>query len=198
MKTFARCLFVATLLAWAVSGADAARYEIDAVHASVGFKVRHMVISKTSGVFGKFSGWFDFDPKDAKGKSWKTETEIEVASVDTGNGKRDAHLRSADFFDVENHPKMIFRSTKIERKGDDLYLIGDLTLRGTTKTVRLTLESHGTVEDQQGNLHAGFTATGKINRQDFGVSFNKVLETGGLVVDNTVEITLEIEGIEKK
>lgn len=198
MKTLLRTLLAVAVLASAVPEAGAVRFEIDRVHSSVGFKVRHLVVSKTAGKFNSFSGWFEYDPKDETGKSWKTEAVIDVASVDTDNEKRDGHLRSADFFDAENHPKMTFKSSKIERKDGDLYLVGDLTLRGVTKPVTLALEVNGTVEDQRGNLHAGFTATGKINRQDFGVSFSKTLETGGLVVDDIVHITIEIEGIETK
>jgi polyisoprenoid-binding protein YceI len=198
MKTTRRFPFAALVLALAVSAADAARFKIDSIHSSVGFKVRHMVVSKTSGQFNDFSGWFEYDPKDKKGRTWKAYAEIDVASVDTANAKRDAHLRTPDFFDAENHPKMTFESTEVVRRKGDLFLVGELTLRGVTKTVELELEENGVIAGRGGALHAGFTARGKLDRQAYGVSFSRVLETGGLAVGNEVEITLEIEGIEEK
>lgn len=179
------------------AAAGAATYEIDKAHSSVSFKVRHLGVSNTKGNFEEFQGSFAFDPADPA--SWKAAATIQVASVNTDDAKRDEHLRSSDFFDVANHPTMTFQSTGVTKNADGTYqLQGDLTLRGVTKPVTLALEVLGTVTDPWGNARAGFAATGKINRKDFGVSWHKALDNGGLVVGDEVTILLEIEGILKR
>lgn len=186
-----RFVFV-LLAAMACSPAQAVVYDIDAVHSSVGFKVRHMVVAKTSGNFRKFSGTIHYDPKTPQ--SWKTEAVIEAASIDTGNEKRDGHLKNADFFDVEKYPTLEFKSTKIKTiKGNKAQLHGTLTMHGVTKKIVLDLEIHGAAGGR-----AGFTATGTLDRTDYGVSWNRVVETGGLAVGKEVEIILEIEAHEQK
>ena len=193
-----RTSFLAVLTVAVISSsATAARYTIDQSHSSVGFKVRHMVVSKTAGTFNRFSGWFDYDAKDKKGKKWNVEAVIEMDSIDTGNDDRDNHLRNSDFFDTENHPTMTFKFEKIKVKKGTKYLIGKLTMRGVTNKVELVLEENGTVKGRGGKMHAGFSATGMINRKDYGVSYGKVLETGGLAIGNEVQISLEIEGVEE-
>ena len=186
------------LLSLVVAGpAAAADYQIDVSHSTVGFQVRHMAISKTNGVFDDFTGTFSFEPGNPE--SWSCEAVIQAASVNTGNQKRDEHLRSEDFFNVAQFPTLTFKSTGV--KMEDAFegiLKGDLTIHGVTKPVELEFEVLGTVTDPWGNDRAGFSATLKINRQDFGLSYNNVLEAGGLVVGEEVKILLEIEGIKNK
>jgi polyisoprenoid-binding protein YceI len=176
--------------------ASAARYAIDTSHSSVGFKVRHMVISKTRGVFETFSGWVEYDPK--KPKSWKVDVTIETASVNTQNEDRDNHLRNKDFFDVKKFPQMKFVSTRVEKvKGNAAVLVGKLTMKGVTKTVRLDIENHGIVKGPWGKTRTGWSATTKIDRTDYGVTWNKNLDQGGVVVGEEVEIAIEIEAIQE-
>ena len=165
---------------------------IDPVHSEVGFSVRHMMVSKVRGKFTKFSGQI-VTADDVLGSS--VTAEIELASIETGAEQRDAHLRSPDFFDTANHPVMTYRSTGIRAQGDGYVVDGELTLKGVTKSVPLTLELNGFGPDAYGGTRAGFTATAEINRQDFGVSWNAAMETGGVVVSDKVAIHLEIEAV---
>ena len=181
-----------------IAGSAAAdTYTLDPAHTQVMFKVKHLGITTVSGDFGVFSGTFEFDPENfATGSASVT---IDVASVDTRNKDRDNHLRTSDFFDVENHPEMTFKSTKIQNiKGDTFQVVGDLTMRGVTKSVTLDVEYSGSATDPWGNEKAAFTATTEINRMDFGVSWSKVIETGGLVVSKDVKIILEVQGNKAK
>jgi polyisoprenoid-binding protein YceI len=167
---------------------------IDNVHSHVGFSVKHMMVSTVRGQFKEYRGTLRLDPKDFARSTF--EGEIDVASVDTGNGDRDNHLRTNDFFDAPNHPKITFKSTKIEPKGDGEYTVhGDLTIRGVTKSVALDVEFHGTSKNPYGKTVSGFSAKGTINRKDFGVSFNALLETGGVAVAEKVKLELEIEAV---
>lgn len=171
--------------------AQAAKWEIDQPHSSIGFEVSHLVISSQNGEFEKFSGDFEFDPDNLE--AGKVEMKIDVGSINTGNTDRDKHLRSPDFFDAENHPYITFVSKKvIPGEGNEFQIVGDLTIRGTTKEVTFDCEFKGTMEFM-GTTKAGFSAEATIDRQDFGVSFNKVVETGGLVVGNEVEMKVELE-----
>jgi polyisoprenoid-binding protein YceI len=192
--------FFAVLAIWAAVSAPAfaaERYLIDPSHSSVGFKVKHMMVSKVPGKFTKFDGQFHYDEKDVS--LWKASVTIDVASIDTGDPNRDTHLKSADFFDVEKYPVMTFKSTRAsDLVGNKAKLEGMLTLKGISKPVVLDVEVGGLATDPWGNKRAGFEATTKLNRKDFGINWNKALETGGLVVGDEVEITLAIEGIEKK
>jgi len=167
-------------------------WTIDPVHSEVGFSVRHMMVSKVRGKFTKFSGQI-VTADDVLGSS--VTAEIELASIETGAEQRDAHLRSPDFFDTANHPVMTYRSTGIRAQGDGYVVDGELTLKGVTKSVPLTLELNGFGPDAYGGTRAGFTATAEINRQDFGVSWNAAMETGGVVVSDKVAIHLEIEAV---
>jgi polyisoprenoid-binding protein YceI len=178
-------------------GAEAAEYGIDASHSSVGFKVKHMLVSNVRGSFNDFAGSFTF--VDGMPEEWSVNAEIQMTSVDTGDEKRDDHLRNADFFDVEKFPVMTFKSTKIVPAGGDSYTMhGDLTMHGVTKPVALDLTFNGAITDPWGNARAGFEASGKINRQDFGITWSKSMDGGGLVVGDDVHIMLEIEGVQKK
>ncbi len=167
-------------------------WAIDALHSEVGFSVRHMMVSKVRGKFTKFSGEL-VTASDLLGSS--VTAEIELGSIDTGSEQRDGHLRSPDFFDAVNHAVMTYRSTGLRADDDGYILDGDLTLKGVTKSVPLALELNGFGPDPYGGTRAGFTATGEINRQDFGVNWSAAMETGGLVVADKVAIHLEIEAV---
>jgi polyisoprenoid-binding protein YceI len=175
-----------------IPGYVAGTWNIDPLHSEVGFSVRHMMVSKVRGKFTKFSG----DLVTAENPlASSVNAEIDLSSIDTGAEQRDGHLRSPDFFDTENHPVMTYRSTGIRAKGDGYVLDGELTLKGVTKNVPLTLELNGFGPDPYGGTRAGFTATGEINRQDFGVTWNAAMEHGGVVVSDKVNIHLEIEAV---
>ncbi len=176
--------------------ASAASWAIDTGHSEVGFKVRHMMVSDARGRFAKFGGTVDWDGKDLS--KAKVSVTIDMASVDTGDEKRDGHLRGADFFDAAKHPQMKFESTAVKSSGDKLTMTGNLTLRGVTKPVTLTLDGpRGPVVGPWGKTRTGFSASGKISRKDFGVSWSKSMDKGGVVVADEVRIQLEIELIKQ-
>jgi polyisoprenoid-binding protein YceI len=178
----------------AIPGYIAGTWTIDPVHSEVGFSVRHMMVSKVRGRFTSFSGEIvtGADPLDSS-----VTAEIALDSIVTGQEQRDAHIRSADFFDVENHPTMTYRSAGVRAHGDGYVVDGELTLRGVTKDVPLALELNGFGPDPYGGTRAGFTATADISRSDFGVSYNAAIEGGGVVVSDKVTIQLEIEAVLK-
>jgi len=175
-----------------IPGYVAGTWTIDPVHSDVSFTVRHMVVSKVRGFFRTFEGTLVTGerPEDSA-----VTASIQLDSIDTNQEQRNAHIRSADFFDVENHPTMTYQSTAIRRDGQDWVIDGDLTLKGVTKQVPLKLELNGFGPDAYGGYRAGFSAKGEINRQEFNVSFNASMETGGLVVGDKVGIHLEIEAV---
>jgi polyisoprenoid-binding protein YceI len=181
-----------TDIATAIPGYVAGTWSIDPVHSDVGFTVRHMMVSKVRGTFKNFSGQIvtGENPSDSS-----VTAEIDLTSIDTGAEQRDAHIRSADFFEVETYPAMTYRSTGVRPHGDGFIVDGELTLKGVTREVPLTLEVNGFGPDAFGGTRAGFTATAEINRKDFGVNFNAVMETGGAVVGDKVTIHLEIEAV---
>lgn len=166
-------------------------WSIDIVHTHVGFSVKHMMVSTVRGQFREFRGTVNLDPTDFLRSTF--EGEVDVASIDTGVAQRDHHLRTGDFFDVANHPKILFKSTGIEAKGDHYLVHGDLTIRGVQKPVALEVEFHGTSKNPQGKTVSGLTARATINRRDFGVSYNALLETGGVAVSEKVKLELEAE-----
>jgi polyisoprenoid-binding protein YceI len=187
---------ISTIIALALPViASAAIWTIDPDHSNVGFKVRHLMVSNVKGSFEKFTGTVDINDKDIT-KS-KVEVSIDTNSINTGVAKRDEHLRSADFFDVAKFPTMTFVSKKVVKAGKErLKVTGDLTLHGVTKEVVLDVEAISREsKDPWGNIRRGTTATAKINRKDFGLVWNKALETGGVAVGEEVLITLEIEMI---
>ncbi len=174
----------------------AASYAIDADHTTVSFKIRHL-FSNVQGTFKQFEGSFDYEP--GKPDQASAQAVIKTASIDTNVEARDKHLRSADFFDAEKFPDMSFKSTKFtEDSPESGRLEGVLTLHGVEKPVILDVQIHGAGNDPWGNKRAGFTATTKINRKDFGLNWNKTVEAGQLLVGEEVLITLEVEGILKK
>jgi polyisoprenoid-binding protein YceI len=175
-----------------IPGYVAGSWTIDPLHSEVGFSARHMMVSKVRGKFTKFSG----ELVTAENPLASSVTaEIDLSSIDTGSEQRDAHLRSPDFFDTDNHPVMTYRSTGVRATGDGYVLDGELTLKGVTRQVPLHLEVNGFGPDPYGGTRAGFTATAEINRQDFGVNWSAALETGGVVVSDKVNIHLEIEAV---
>lgn len=175
----------------------AANYKIDPDHSSVGFKIKHLAISSVSGRFTEFTGEFAYDPKNVTAS--KAAATIAIKSISTEAKKRDDHLKSPDFFDETKFPEISFKSTKVQAgAGDAFQVTGDLTIHGVTKSVVLDVTAGGEAKDPWGKERAAFSATTKINRKDFGLTWNKVLETGGLVVGDEVTITLEIEGIKEQ
>jgi polyisoprenoid-binding protein YceI len=170
-------------------------YQVDTAHTNVGFTVRHLVINKVRGKFNVFSGTITYDENDIT-KSSLNGT-IQVSSIDTDHPKRDQHLRSPDFFDAENHKEITFVSTQVEKEGEGYVLVGNLTLRGTSKQIRVPFEMTGKIIDPQKQIVIGFEAALRINRQDFGVSYSKTMDNGGLVVGNTVTIELVGEAIKQ-
>ena len=171
----------------------AATYKIDTDHSTVSFKIRH-ILSNVQGHFKEFDGSFDYDPD--KPGTWKTTAVIQAASIDTNVAPRDKHLRSADFFDVEKYPTLTFKSTEVsDVTPTNAKLHGLLTIHGVEKPAVFDLQILGVAKDPWGNVIASFTATAKINRKDFGLTWNKALETGQLLVGEEVEITLEVAGL---
>ncbi len=170
-------------------------YTIDPVHTSIAFKVKHMMVSDVKGQFERFAGTIVLDPKNMEASS--VDITIESPSISTNNEKRDGHLKSPDFFDVEKHPTITFKSKKVVKKGEQWVAVGDLTMRGVTKEIELPFTLSGPVS--AGNASGGTTsiigvsAATELNRQDFGVSWNKSLDAGGVVVSDKVRIELEVE-----
>ena len=191
--------FLAVLtLAFTSEALAADKYMLDKAHTNVGFSVKHMVITSVKGSFHEFDGYIMFDETDATKISAKGT--IRVASIDTGNDKRDDHLRSEEFFHAEKYPEITFESKRVYKLEDDdgYVMVGDITIRGVTKEIEVPFEIVGTVTDPMGNMRAGIHAQTKINRQDFGVSWSKALEAGGLIVGNDVTIELDIEAMKAK
>lgn len=167
-------------------------WQLDTVHTHVSFSVKHLMVTTVRGQFRTYSGTALLDPKDFT-KS-KFTGEIDVASVDTGNADRDAHLRTNDFFDAPNHPKITFTSGRIEAKGDGEYSVhGDITIRGVTRPIALAVEYLGTSRSPYGKTVAGIAVRGELNRKDFGVNFNAVLEAGGVAVSEKVKLEIDVE-----
>ncbi|MCA9472651.1 MAG: polyisoprenoid-binding protein [Nitrospira sp.] len=176
--------------------AEMAQWKLDPDHTTIGFQVQHMVVSKTNGKFLEYSGTIEMDPE---AKKFKTiEAVIQTQSVFTDHSKRDEHLRSPDFFDAKTFPTMTYKMKSYKKTGDSYTALGDLTLRGITKEITLVGTLNGVAKDPWGNIRAGFTAEGTINRKDFGMKFSKLLDNGGLMVGDEVKIILEVEVIQEK
>lgn len=168
-------------------------WTVDTVHSEVGFTARHLMVSKVRGRFTGFSGQVVTTPDPLESS---VEATVDLRTIETGNADRDAHLRSADIFDVEQYPEMNYRSHAVRWDGDDLVVEGQLTLHGVTREVPLALEVHGFQEHTPfGDTRVGFSATGEISRSDFGVDFNIPMDNGGVVVGDRIRINLEIEAI---
>ncbi|WDL99554.1 YceI family protein [Alicyclobacillus sp. ALC3] len=168
------------------------KWAVDTAHSSIDFAIRHMMVSKVKGTFHDFEATIDANPEDLTDAT--IEFTVAVNSVDTRNNDRDNHLRSADFFDVEHHPKMTFKATKIEKKSPGEYVItGDMTIRGTTQPETFTVTYEGSGKDPWGNEKVGFEVHGAISRSEYGLRWNQALETGGVLVADQVQITLDIQ-----
>ena len=167
-------------------------WNLDTSHSRLGFAVKHMMVSTVRGEFKSYTGSLQLDEQDFT-KSVITG-EIDVASIDTRDEGRDGHLKSADFFDAENHPKMTFKSTRIEAKGGSDYVVyGDLTIRGVTREIAVKTEYAGTHQNPWGATVTGFSGTAELNRKDFGLEWNVALETGGILVGEKVKLEIEVE-----
>jgi polyisoprenoid-binding protein YceI len=191
--------FVLGMLAFFAPGlVYGAHWQVDPDHSSFQFKVRHLTVSSVRGDFGKvIQGIIYFDPQDVG--NTKAQVILDAASVSTNHAKRDEHLRGADFFDVSKYPTVTFISKQVTKMGPDiLRATGDLTLHGVTREVVLDIQGPAPeVKDPSGNFRRGLTAIGKINRKDFGMNWNRTLDTGGMVIGDEVEISVEIEMIRK-
>ncbi len=171
----------------------AGTWTVDPSHSSVEFVVRHLVVSKVKGRFGAFEGTINLDPENPVASS--VEVTIQVASIDTGDEQRDGHLKSSDFFELDRFPTITFRSTGVQAAGSDYQVEGELTVKGVTKPVTLSLEYNGTSADPWGGTRAGFSAETEINRRDFGLDFDVKLDTGSALVGEKIKIQLEVEAI---
>jgi polyisoprenoid-binding protein YceI len=170
-------------------------WDIDVSHSAVHFYVRHMVISKVHGRFAKWSGTLQLDEQDLTRST--VDVRIDAGSIDTQVADRDTHLKSADFLDVARYPQVTFRSRRIEKARDGYRVVGDLDLHGVVREVTLDAEFAGTGKDPWGNERAGFSAKASLDRRDFGLTWNAVLETGGVLVGEKVEISIELEAVKK-
>jgi len=173
-----------------------ATYSIDTTHSEISFTVRHMVFAKVRGQFKTWSATLDYNA--SKPEQSKVAVEIDVASIDTREAQRDGHLKSPDFFDAEKFPKLSFKSTRVVAAEQGKYkLTGDLTIRDATHEVTLDVESTGSGKDPWGNARLGFSLRGKINRGEFGLKWNQVLEAGGMLVSDQVDIEAELQVVAK-
>ncbi|QSQ23668.1 polyisoprenoid-binding protein [Pyxidicoccus parkwayensis] len=177
--------------------AMASTWDVDGAHSAAGFSVRHMMVSNVKGSLGEVKGAVNLDDKDVTKST--VEATIDVNGINTGNGKRDEHLKSPDFFNVAQYPTITFKSTKVAKAGaGKLKVTGDLTMHGVTKSVVLDVEGPSKeAKDPWGNTRTGVAATTKLNRKDFGLSYNQALETGGVAVGEEVTVNLELELVKK-
>jgi len=183
-----------TLSLLALPGLFADEYKIDGSHSKAGFAVKHLMVSTVRGDFSKVSGTIVYDEKNPA--ATKVNATIDVTAVNTNEPKRDEHLKSPDFFDVAKFPTITFVSKSAKKTADGIAVTGDLTIHGVTKEVVLNVDGPtAEVKDPWGNMRRGATATTKINRKDFGLTWNKALETGGVMVSEEVSITVDVEGV---
>lgn len=187
---------IALILIFGVSSAIAAeKFALDAAHSHVGFKVSHMVISKVKGTFHDVSGTLMYDENDPTKST--VEVLIDVSSIDTDNKDRDDHLRSPDFFDAASHPNIIFKSKQIKKTEDGFVAVGDFTIKDQTRTLELPFVITGQITDPWGNERIGVEAETEIDRTNYGITWNKTLDKGGLVVGNDVEIEISVEFVKE-
>lgn len=173
-----------------------ATYLMDPAHSTASFSIKHMMISKVHGSFGILSGELKYDAKDLQKSEVKAN--IEVSSINTGDTQRDSHLKSPDFFNAQEFPLINFKSTKFEKKGDGLTIVGNLTIHAITKEVRLAVEGlESEVKDPYGNIKVGASGSTKINRKEFGLTWNTALEAGGFLVGDDVSITIEVQFVKQ-
>ena len=171
------------------------KWVLDPTHSEVTFKVKHLMFTNVSGNFTKFEATAESDDENFDNASFSFSADVD--SVNTNNADRDGHLKSADFFDAAQFPTITFTSTSVAKDGDDLKVTGDLTVHGVTKSVTLDTEFGGIQKDPWGNIKSGFSVTGKINRKDFGLSWNAALETGGVMLGEEVKLALELQFVKQ-
>lgn len=167
------------------------KWTVDAAHSEVGFSVKHMMISKVKGSFGSYDAVVEANEENLQGAS--IDFKIDVASINTNNADRDAHLRSADFFDAEQYPYITFKANDIVKKGDEYELTGDLTMKGVTRPATFEVEYGGKGTNPWGVEVVAFNVEGKVNRKDFGLTWNQALETGGVLVGEDIKISLDLQ-----
>ncbi len=172
-----------------------AQYEIDTAHSSLGFAVKHMMVSTTTGTFDDYQGAIAYDPNDVA--AFKADITIQAKSINTRQSKRDEHLRTADFFDTEKFPTITFAGKKLTKEGDKAVMTGDLTMKGVTKEVSIPVEISGPVNGMMGPI-IGISGSFTLNRQDYGIQYNKALDNGGLALSNDVRVDINIEALQKK
>ena len=199
IKRWVRALSVVSCISMSlvlVGFAHAEEFQVDSVHSSVGFAIRHLV-SEVDGKFKEFDGTFSFNQANPE-KSW-VKAKIKTTSISTDNEKRDGHLRSPDFFDVKKYPELTFVSKEIKKTGESSYtMTGDLTMHGVTKPTTFDVKFMGLAKGPDGKMRAGFKAIGKVNRKDYGISWNKTLDAGGLMLGEDVDITIRVEAPQTK
>jgi polyisoprenoid-binding protein YceI len=193
-RRFSAIILASVLIGISSSHADT--YELDPAHTSIGFTIRHLVISKVKGRFDKFSGTVELDAK-SKPTVTAASATIETASINTAIEKRDNHLRSADFFDAEKFPHITFVGKKVAQQGDKSVVTGTLTMHGVSKEIALPFTVNGPITDPWGKSRIGIEAKTTLNRKDFGLTWNQVLETGGLAVGEEVEIEIQAEAVKQ-
>jgi polyisoprenoid-binding protein YceI len=168
------------------------KWTVDASHSNVEFSVKHMMIAKVKGSFHSFEAQIEADPNDLT--TADIQFQVDLSSIDTRNSDRDAHLKTADFFDIENNPKLVFQSTQITKTGDGEYKVaGNLSLHGVTRSETFSVSFEGAGKDPWGNEKVGFSGQGSLKRSDYGLTYNAVLETGGLLIGDEVKISIDIE-----
>ncbi len=184
------------IFAAAAVSAFGATYQIDSAHSKAGFAVKHMMVSTVRGDFSNVKGTVDFDA--ANPDAGKIDITIDAASINTGQPKRDEHLRSADFFDVSKYPSLTFVSNRISRDSSGIYTVdGTLTMHGVAKPVTLRIEASPEMKDSRGGGRIGATATTKLNRKDWGLTWNRALEAGGVTVGDEVAVTIDVEMVRR-
>jgi polyisoprenoid-binding protein YceI len=167
------------------------KWAIDPTHSAIGFKVKHMMFTNVNGIFEKYEAPIVSDEADFSNAT--IEFSADINSINTNNTDRDTHLKSADFFDVENNPKLTFKASSFEKAGDDYEIAGDLSIKGVTKFVKFPAEFSGLMTDPWGNTKVGINISGKINRKDWGLTWNAALETGGVLVSEEVKLDIELQ-----
>jgi len=192
-KVYSKIFFFSFLVVGLIFGADT--YEFDKAHTNIGFSVKHMVITNVKGNFKDYAGTIILDEENWNQSS--IDVTIKAASIDTDNERRDKHLRSSDFFLVDDYPDITFKSNTIQKLGENYLAKGLLTIRGVSKEIDLPFKILGKVTDSRGTTRLGIEAELTINRQDFGISWNRTLDTGGLVASNEVKIELDVELLKK-
>lgn len=194
MQTKRVVQMVAGALALAGAAASAAEYQVDPVHSTVGFAIKHLGISEVRGTFTNFTGKISYDP--TKPEEFKAAGTVEVASINTGNKMRDDHLRSAEFFDAAKLPEIKFETIGVKKEDGDWVVTGKFTLHGVTKEIKLRGELSGPLQDPWGKTRIGLSAATKLNRLDYGITWNKALDKGGVMIGEEVKISLNIEAVQ--